>query len=236
VSTFILVHGSFHGGWCWEKVVPYLVQAGHKVVALDLPAHGEDTTPVAGVTLQSYVDTVLHVLDTRKEPVVLVGHSFGGVVISQVAEARPDALAKLVYLSSIVLLDGQAALNLIDPGSMVGANAIINQAEGWCFVKQEMIPQIYYNDCSPEDIAATLPRLTLEPLQPYLDPAHLTAANFGRVPKYYIGCQQDNAVTPAMQEAICAMVPMQQIFTLNTSHSPFLSQPGALADILLKLA
>lgn len=236
MSTYVLVHGSFHGGWCWEKVVPLLVQAGHKVVALDLPAHGEDSTPVANVTLQDYVDTVLQVVDTRKEPVVLVGHSFGGVVINQVAESRPDSLAKLVYLSSIVLPDGYNALSMIDPNSMVGANAIINQAESWAWVKDETIPAIYYNDCTPEDIQAARARLVLEPLQPYLDPAHLTAGNFGRVPKYYIGCQQDNAITPAMQQAICAMVPMQQVFTLNTSHSPFLSAPGALADILLQLA
>lgn len=77
MSTYLLVHGSFHGGWCWEKIVPQLVQAGHNVVALDLPAHGEDSTLVASVTLQSYVDTVLRVLDTRKEPVILVSHSFG---------------------------------------------------------------------------------------------------------------------------------------------------------------
>jgi len=78
MSTFVLIHGGCHGAWCWYKVVPALEKQGHTVIAPDLPSHGRDKTPVSAVTLQAYVDAVCSLIDVRREPVVLVGHSMGG--------------------------------------------------------------------------------------------------------------------------------------------------------------
>jgi pimeloyl-ACP methyl ester carboxylesterase len=101
MGTFILVHGSWHGAWCWERVVPRLQTAGHTVIAVDLPGYGEDHTPVADITLQAYADKVLAAVDAADEPVVLVGWSMGGIVISTVAEQRHERIAHLVYLAAL---------------------------------------------------------------------------------------------------------------------------------------
>jgi len=236
MSTYVLVHGSFHGGWCWEKIVPQLVQAGHKVVALDLPAHGEDTTPIAEVTLQSYVDTVLQVIDSRKEKVILVGHSFGGMVISQAAEQRPELIQSLVYVTAMIPQDGQFGMQVGDPNNPALAHLIVNEAEGWGRVEDEYIPGIYYNDCSPEDVQAAMARLVVEPLGPYYQPVSLTAARFGQLPKFFVECLQDNAISPAYQKMYYTQTPVQKVFTLNASHSPFLSVPNELAQALLSVA
>ncbi len=98
MSTFVLVHGAWHGAWCWEKVVPLLQEAGHGVVVPDLPGHGEDGMPISELSMRGYADRVIRTVDEQPEPVVLVGHSMGGIVVSLVAEARPDRLKKLVYL------------------------------------------------------------------------------------------------------------------------------------------
>ena len=90
MSTYVLIHGSWHGAWCWYKVVPRLEQAGHTALAIDLPGHGRDWTPPQDVSMQTYVDSVCGVLDTLPEPAILVGHSRGGIVISQVAESRRE--------------------------------------------------------------------------------------------------------------------------------------------------
>lgn len=80
MSTFVLVHGSWHGAWCWERIVPMLEEAGHRVIVIDLPAHGTDHTPLIEVNLKSYTDCLSSVLDKEPEKVILVGHSMAGVV------------------------------------------------------------------------------------------------------------------------------------------------------------
>ncbi len=103
MSTFVLVHGSWHGAWCWNKLTPLLEREGHAVIAPDLPGHGEDWTPIPEISLQSYVDRVGEALDSAPEPAILVGHSMAGTVISQLAEQRPDQVAGLVYLCAFLL-------------------------------------------------------------------------------------------------------------------------------------
>ena len=85
MSTYVLVHGSWHGAWCWHKIIPLLEQAGHQAIAVDLPGHGRDWTDARDVSLQSYVESVCDILDAQPEPVILVGHSRGGIVVSQTA-------------------------------------------------------------------------------------------------------------------------------------------------------
>jgi pimeloyl-ACP methyl ester carboxylesterase len=94
-----LIHGVWHGGWCWNKVAALLKKNGHKVEAPDLPGYGRDKTPISAVSLKVYTDRVCQILDEQTEPVVLVGHSLGGVVITQAAEYRPEKVETLVFLS-----------------------------------------------------------------------------------------------------------------------------------------
>jgi len=100
MSTYVLIHGAWHGAWCWKNIIPFLEKNGHKVVAPDLPGHGEDKRPIAEVTLQAYTDRVCQILDEQSEPVILVGHSMGGVVITQTAEYRPEKIKSLYLLST----------------------------------------------------------------------------------------------------------------------------------------
>ncbi len=89
MSTFVLVHGAWHGGWCWQLSAPMLEQVGHRVLTLDLPGLGDDTTPVQNITLAAYSEAVARVVNAQPEPVILVGHSMGGVAITQAAELLP---------------------------------------------------------------------------------------------------------------------------------------------------
>ena len=102
----MLIHGACHGGWCWEKVVRLLREKGNEVIAPDLPGHGSDKTPVQEVTLANCVNKVCSILDAQSKPVILVGHSMGGIVISQVAEERPEKSRLLVYLSAALVPSG----------------------------------------------------------------------------------------------------------------------------------
>jgi pimeloyl-ACP methyl ester carboxylesterase len=165
MSTYVLVHGSWHAAWCWYKTTPLLEQAGHKVIALDLPGHGRDWTPARDVSMQSYVDCVCDALDAQREPVVLVGHSRGGIVVSQTAEHRPEKIRTLVYLAAFLIPNGEAMLPtaLSDTESLIVSNLIVNEEQGWHMLKEEAYQAALYADCSMEDVALARTLLTPEP-------------------------------------------------------------------------
>jgi len=103
MSTYVLVHGAWHGAWCWFKTAPLLQKLGHKVITPDLPAHGIDKAATASVTLAGYSQRIVDVLDACPEPVILVGHSMGGIAITEAAQARPDKVSRLVYVTAFLL-------------------------------------------------------------------------------------------------------------------------------------
>lgn len=237
MSTYILVHGSFHGAWCWERIVPQLLVEKHEVIAIDLPGHGQDTTPIPNCTLNAYVNTVLRAIDQAKQHVVLVGHSFGGVIINQAAEYRPHKIKRMVYITAMIPQSGQSAIQLVDPASQVGPNLIINQAEGWAFVQEEAIQPIYYTQCSADDVAFAREHLVKEPLLPNLEPLYLTEENFGRVHKAFIECTKDNCLTIGFQRQLYGQTSgIKEVYSIESDHSPFLSHPTDLGKILLDLA
>jgi pimeloyl-ACP methyl ester carboxylesterase len=233
MSTYVLVHGPFHGAWCWEKVVPFLLgRPAQRAIFGDLPGHGQDPTPIPEITLQSYIDTVVGWVKRAEEPVILVGHSLGGMVIGEVAEQLPEQVSALVYISGLVPLKGQNAFELIGQNAELRSLLELNEAEGWGFVQRDALPDRYYHDCQPEDVTAALDRLRKEPLSPFFQPAQVTPERFGRLPRYYVSCLEDRAVPLTLQQQVCVRTPMAQVFPMNTGHTPFLSAPAALAEIL----
>jgi len=238
MNTYVLIHGSWHGAWCWHKIIPLLEEAGQRVIAVDLPGHGRDWTPASAVTLQSYVDCVLEVLDAQTEPVILIGHSRGGIVISQVAEARPEKIKTLVYLAAFLIPNGEPMLAtaLSDSESLIVANLQVNEAEGWHMLQEQAFQAALYADCSESDLALARSLLTAEPNAPVATPLQLSAENFGRVPRVYIEALQDRGISPALQKKMYTATPCQLVLSMNTSHSPFFSAPHSLVEHLLTAA
>lgn len=238
MSTFVLIHGSWHGAWCWYKVIPLLEGAGHRVLALDLPSLGSDKTPISEVSLPTWTDSVCRVLDAQTEPVVLVGHSRGGIVVSQAAEARPGKVKTLVYLCAFLLRDGETLLQVAqsDAASKLGSNLIIDEDKGYVTVREDALKGSFYRDCSEEDVA--LARLLFQPeaLAPLVTPIQITEQNFGRIPRVYIECLRDEAIGPALQKQMYGALPCQRIVSMDTSHSPFFSAPEELVAHILTSA
>lgn len=234
MATFVLVHGSWHGAWCWQLLIPMLEAYGHRVYAPDLPGHGADQTPVAAISQDSYVTTVTDLLDAIAEPVVLVGHSMGGMVISQAAERRPDAIAALVYLAAFLLDDGQSVFEVgtDDPQSHLLPHLRPNEAAGVLMLEMDGIADVFYNNCPPDVAAWAVPHLRPDPLLPVGTPIHVTAGNFGRIPRTYIECRRDQTLSFENQRKMTARNHGGAIISLDTDHSPMLSMPAVLAQQL----
>ena len=238
MSTYVMVHGAWHGAWCWYKVVPLLQRAGHIVVAPDLPSLGSDRTPPCQVSLGTWVDHICHFVDTASEPVVLVGHSRAGIIISEVAERRPEKIAVLVYLAAYLLRDGESLLPVAqrDGTSLVFPNLVVSEDQTSSTIKPEAIREVFYGDCSDEDVTLAGTLLAPEALAPAVTPIHVTEEGFGRVPRVYIECLQDKVVPLPLQREMYAKLPCQKVVSMNTDHSPFFSAPQELTDSLTALA
>ncbi len=239
MANYVLVHGSAHGSWCWERVVPLLESMGHRVVAVDLPGNGHDDTPLAEVTLETYAEHLCGVLDELDEPVVLVGHSLGGISISRTAELRPDKVAVLVYLTALLLQNGDSftGATSAEPDEVRRAletRTSWNIADDLTHVgyKPELAQHRFYNDCTQEDVAWAKSMLVPQPAGPLLSQMRITEGNFGRVPRVYIECALDNAVTPEHAREMYTGLPCAQVITMQTGHSPFMSAPDDLAGQL----
>lgn len=233
MSTFVLIHGSWHGGWCWKKVVPLLEREGHAVFAPDLPAHGSDKTPIENVKLQSYVDSILRIINSQDEKVILVGHSRGGIIVSQIAELQPHKIARTVYLSAFLLKNGQAMIEVAaqDFDSLLLRNLVFSSDRSYHYVKGNL-KEIFYEDCSDEDANEAIRLLVPEPTAPIETPLKL-GKNFDLVPRMYIECLRDKAVSLSLQRRMYFATPCSKVISMETSHSPFLSKPKELADILV---
>lgn len=238
MSSFVLVHGSWHGGWCWHKIVARLERAGHRALAPDLPGHGRDRQPLAGITLDDYVRCITDILDREPEPVILVGHSRGGIVISQAAEARPDKVRALVYLAAFLVPDGGTALELAltDSDSLVLPNLQLDRDAGWDMLAEQAYREALYADCSDDDIVLARLLLTPEPSAPAATPLRLSDDNYGQVPRTYIELTRDRAVSVTLQRRMVKAMPCRKVWGLDTSHSAYFSAPDDLTNYLLEAA
>jgi pimeloyl-ACP methyl ester carboxylesterase len=116
-KTYILVHGAWHGAWCWNKVIPLLQARGHQAIAIDLPVpgHGQDTERASDITLEDYVHAVMKTANGHNGQVILVGHSMAGIVISQAAERLgPEKVSTLLYLDAFLPRDGDSLFALVE--------------------------------------------------------------------------------------------------------------------------
>jgi pimeloyl-ACP methyl ester carboxylesterase len=227
-TSFILIAGAWHGAWCWHKLIPLLEHAGARVIAPDLPA--------AGAELEDWATLVAGVVE-REPGCVLLGHSRGGAVISRVAELVPGSIRRLVYLSAYLLPDGESVAEEArrDAASLVAPNMLPVKRGLTCTIRAEVLRETFYGECTDEDFEYARTRLSPEPLRVLAAPVRITAERFGRVPRAYIETLRDRAVTPAAQRRMQSVLPCDPVFALDSDHSPFLSQPEALARILISI-
>ena len=238
MSDFVLVHGAWHGGWAWEKVVPILQAAGHKVEAPDLPGHGDDETPPEEVTLGGCAERIVGVLDSLEGPAILVGHSMGGIAVSGATERRPEKVGTLVYLCAFLLPDGASLFQVAqqDTESLATRYSEVDGERGVVTLSPAAAREAFYGECSQEDADRALARLRDAPIAPSATPVHVTEGNFGRVPRVYVTCLRDRAITPPAQKEMYTQTPCREVVSMQTDHAPFLSRPEELARHLLSIA
>lgn len=232
-GPIVIVHGAWSSAKDFKDVEAELKKSGNEVIIINLPGHGDDKTPVSSLTLQGYVDVVKKAIGTRKN-ITLVGHSFGGMVVSATAEQIPGQIKKLIYLCAYVPNNGESlfSISAADKETHIGQYIQPDEKSGVVGIAKEGILDFFAAD-APKKIADSLiANFKPEPMGPLATPVALTPANFGKIDKVYIFTEYDHAIGLTLQKSMAKTANITKTYSLPTSHTPFFSQPGVVASIL----
>jgi pimeloyl-ACP methyl ester carboxylesterase len=214
MTTFLLVHGAWHGSWCWDRLIAEL---GGDVHTVDLPSSGS----TAGV--HDDAEVVKAQLKAIDGPVVVLAHSYGGVPVTQALADAPN-VEHVVFLAAYQLDEGESVFGIHGAPTPDDLDTSMPPDAG--------ARTKYYADVPEADAAAAIARLRPQSIRSGIE--RITSAGWRTVPSTYIVCEQDQALPPALQERFAAK--SGAVHRLASSHSPFLSMPAELAALLTKIA
>jgi len=241
---FVLIHGGFHGAWCWSRVIPELERLGHHAIAIDLPGHGQRRDERS--TLADRRDAILEVLMPAD---VLVGHSGGGYDITLAADAAPERVSHLVYLAAGLPLEGRSVLEATGGASDKpgGGEAKVTQlmsdetgmlrfirpnARGRMeCIDKEAVRDFFYHDCDAETAYWAFSQLSPAPTEFLVEIVSVPRFWKAALPRSYIHCLEDRSKPHSMSRLVVERLGVFPL-AIDASHSPFLSKPRELAKLL----
>jgi hypothetical protein len=233
-KTVLLVHGAWHGAWCWATLQAELDRRGVPSLAIDLPGHG--LSPLAFTDLHGDAQHVADALARINGPVVLVGHSYGGAVITEAATRHADNVSHLVYMTALALDKDEAVLPFVQSlprvESPLGAAMRPSDDGAFTTIDPTKSEVAFYGECPKGTTEAANARLCAQPVATFLQP--VTGAAWRTIPSTYIECTLDGAIPIEHQRAMSSRC--TNVVTLETDHSPFTSKPAETADVLERLA
>jgi len=230
MATFVLVHGAWGGAWIWRRVLGPLRAAGHEVHAVTLTGDGERAhLKRPDISLRDHIDDVVGLIDAEElQGVVLVGHSYGGMVITGVADARHDRIRQLVYIDAMVPVPGEG-WGAGHPPDIVAARLAAAQAHGNALPPPDPIDF----GISGADREWLLRRQVPHPFGMYRVPLHFDGARWAALPRTFIDCTQPAYRTIDAMRARVRSQPGWQIVEIATGHCPMVSAPQALTEALV---
>jgi pimeloyl-ACP methyl ester carboxylesterase len=239
--TIVLVHGAWQGSWSFDAWRPLLEARGYRTVAVDLPGNGWNPAPLGADGLADYTAHVVGVIERLDRPCVLLGHSGGGMTVSQVAETAPERVAALVYLAGFMLPSAMPFINLVaearaawperDFAGIVRHLVHLDQGAA-TQVPIAAALDIFLHDCPPEAALAAAANLRVQPEAGRAVAARITPARQGRIPRIYIEALNDRSIDIRLQRMMQRLSPGATRISLACGHVPQLAMPEELTDKL----
>lgn len=237
MATFVLVHGGAHGGWCWGRLAPKLRAAGHIVFTPTLTGLGERSHLLnPHVDLDTHITDVVNVLKWEDlTDAIIVGHSYGGMVITGVADRALDRVGHLVFLDASSPYDGESLLD-VSPGMMAFARGDVRVVDGMELVLWPS-PEAgrIYGVTDAADLAWMATRLTPHPWKCFVQPLRLAnEAAMRKIPRTYINCTSTLKIRPP--DKVARVLSGERVWEIDTGHDLMLTEPQAVCDMLLRVA
>ena len=241
-ENFVLVHGAWHGAWCWGAVVNQLEKLGDNAWAVDLPGHGMNRADRSKVSYDDYVNCVAEFIERRDlKDVVLAGHSLGGLTIPGVAVKIPARIKRVVWVTAIVAEDGKGAVDVNDPANAAfverinstPGRAIPIEAMGEAFLKG------LTNDMTPELISYVMSAVCPQPVGPMLGPVPMNRYFETKIPSSYLVCENDQtpvAGAPNWHPHFSSRLRNPTLKLVKSGHEVMFTHPVECAQALHDLA
>lgn len=231
MADFVLVHGAWHGAWCWKRILPRLWSAGHRAFAVTLSGTGERAHQLSrDINLRTHADDVAAVIEAEElQQAILVGHSYGGMVITAVAERMPQRLARLVYLDAVVPHPGESWSSMhpeqtrLQRREAIAVTGSIPPAD----------PALF--GLTGDDAQWVARRQTPQPGGVYEDPLQFDAARIAALPRTFIDCTAPALATIAVMRERVRREPGWQVHEIATGHDAMISAPEELLRLLLAM-
>ncbi|MEV3985423.1 alpha/beta hydrolase [Nonomuraea sp. NPDC049758] len=241
MSTYVLVHGAWHSGRCWERVVPLLTSAGHRAAAPSLTGYGDKARLLGpGVGLDTHAGDIVELITGNDlTDVILVGHSYAGLVISSAANRIPERIAHLVYLDAMVPEDGESAVD-VQPVTQALIDRAAQSGTGWRIPPMPELPTPLglFGVTDPADVAWLRAMLSDQPVLCLQQPVRLDNPATHAIPRTHIHCVAGvpEGITRRPVPATQPNGSPAQVWELPTGHDCMITMPAELTELLLKLA
>lgn len=221
--SIVLVHGSWADGTSWQHIIPLLIQAGYNVTAVQNPL----------ISLPDDIATTKRAIDSQPGPVVAVGHSYGGAIITGAAVGSPQVKA-LVYIAGWALAPGDSISQLIGkypPPPLV--TAIVPDAGGFLYIDREKFHEVFTHDVSTAE--AQVLAVTQKPAASITFDQSVESAAWQTIPSWYLLAQEDRAINPELQRFMASRIDAK-VTELEASHVPYISRPREVANLIIEAA
>jgi pimeloyl-ACP methyl ester carboxylesterase len=230
MATFVVAHGAWSAGWVWKKMHPLMRAKGHELITPTYTGLGERAHLATSlIGLETHIQDMLMVLQVEDvRDAILIGHSYGGMVATGVADVAADRISKLVYLDAFMPTHGKSVFDMISPEER--ARRLEGVVDGW-----KLPPSPPPPDTSPRDVDWIAPRRTFQPLACFQEPLLLENGE-PKMPRTYIYAQRHNPGDPFRQFADRARKEGWPVIEMDASHSPHITAPDALAEVLDQIA
>lgn len=240
-SPVVLVHGAWQGAYVWDQIQANLIASGYRVSVVKLPGHGDDATPAHVISFQDYVNQVKNAINAYNEPVILVGHSLGGAIITQTASELPKKVTKLIYVAGFIPQSGKSVLEYsqMDAQSLLPPTLQLSEDQTLAGIVNPGVnlPNVFCQDGTDAQKQFLVERYKAEPTIPLGTPLSYKMEDYKAAgKKYYIFTTEDNTISFGFQQKMATDAGILNTYEINAGHSPFISKPTEFTAILKEIS
>ena len=231
-KQFVLIHGAWHGGWCWDGVIKELEKAGHKAIAPTMPGHKKEDDR-SNICLNDYIEKIMETLGQ----VVLVGHSSAGFLVQSVAAKIPEKIDHLIFNNAFILPDGQCQFDIVPPDVAQGMTQAAKASPDNCVpVMEDFIRNVLMADASVDEQTELISRLVPQPLALFTSPISIKGFPKGGFKKTVLFCKKDMSLPDGAYLGMALELGKHNLIELDLGHEGLFTHPGEIAEGIMKAA